>query len=274
MKYVTIYAKPDILKPVKTIDDLKRIRDWLSGLNIKVGKAPPGMKKLLTELKFVQKQFDTIDEYADSKFMTPEQKKAFTDSAIRNINATLSRLTEEDINKIDTKLGKKEAEPDTIKQGSTTYINNSNLNFKKFKSLVSDMEGYLKKLKSFHKKVVTVKPLTIRFVKKDLSKTAAKYKQDKDEVWIRPDSKKIIKGDGYASFYYVLVHELGHRYDYFIKQKTDFDKPKWYTTKYSRTDSIAGSESFAELFALSHFGVKKYPEYEKQIKEFLDKVTK
>jgi hypothetical protein len=61
------------------------------------------------------------------------------------------------------------------------------------------------------------------------------------------------RGAGYASFEYICVHELAHRYEKYNRLPEDFDKPQWWTTRYSRTEGLGGSEGFAELFALGHF---------------------
>ena len=46
-----------------TDEDIAALREWLSGLNYTAGRAPAGGKKLLEDLKFLQRQFDANEEY-------------------------------------------------------------------------------------------------------------------------------------------------------------------------------------------------------------------
>jgi hypothetical protein len=62
----------------------------------------------------------------------------------------------------------------------------------------------------------------------------------------------------YGAFDYIIIHELGHRYERKRGLPVDFDQAEWWTTKYSQTEGMGGSESFAELFALSNFGLTGY----------------
>lgn len=229
------------------------LQNWLSNFNFTAGKATSGTKKLINDLRFIQKNLDTINN--------PEWLKTVTFSD--NIKNTLSWWSKADIDLIVNKLSKKPDELDVLKLSHATFSNKSILSFKSFKQKANLINKFLKKLKGFHKKALG--NLHIWFVKKELSKTTAKYKSDKDIIFVRPDRIKI--GEGYASPLYVVLHELGHRYERQFPQRTDFDKLVWHTTRYSKTDSLAGSESFAELFALSYWE-EDYPEYRDIIAKF------
>ena len=89
----------------------------------------------------------------------------------------------------------------------------------------------------------------------DFNGTATgKYKTDKDVLYLRA-TPKVLKGlssGKYGSPEYILIHELGHRYERFNKLPADFDRPSWWTTRYSQKEG----EAFAELFAIGHFGIK------------------
>jgi len=226
-------------------DDLKK---WLDGLRL-TGKAPRGMKDEFANIQFLQKQVDMIEKFPK---MTPDDNF--------NIGSVFSWWDKETIQKIVDKLSKVEGETDTLKIGTITFTNKSTINFKKFQQHSNYIAGELKKLKGFHKKALKG-GLKIKFVKKDECKSKAKYKGDKDELYIRPD--RMEKGDGYASLIYVVLHELGHRFERKVKSYNNVP----YTTKYSKTQSFDGDEAFAELFAISHWK-KDYPEYKKQIAEF------
>lgn len=93
------------------------------------------------------------------------------------------------------------------------------------------------------------------------------YKSAEDTMYVRATPKVLKRTRGtYGAFDYIIIHELGHRYEY--KHRTtvdvDFDKSEWVTTPYSRKEG----EAFAELFALSNFGMKG--DWDEKIKKFDD----
>lgn len=75
-----------------------------------------------------------------------------------------------------------------------------------------------------------------------------KYKTNEDALYVRATPTVLKRDGGYGSFEYIIVHELGHRFERF-NSVPDFDKAEWRTTRYSSKEG----ESFAELFALGHF---------------------
>lgn len=95
---------------------------------------------------------------------------------------------------------------------------------------------------------------------KDFRGTATgTYRSEQDVLYVRA-TPAVLKRSGheYAGFEYILVHELGHRFERKHRVPLDFDKPEWWTSRYSRSDG----ESFAELFALSNFDIKGQGEAE------------
>lgn len=100
------------------------------------------------------------------------------------------------------------------------------------KALVGTMKVVLASPRSFHGTV------------------GGKYRSGSDEMMVRATPSVLKRAEGYASFDYILIHELGHRYEHKVRGISEnFDQTKWHTTRYSMSDG----ESFAELFALSHF---------------------
>jgi hypothetical protein len=106
----------------------------------------------------------------------------------------------------------------------------------------------------------------IKIVFKSASDTKAKatYKSELDELWIRnsPDTLKLFDKEIYGWIPYIIIHELGHRYEHKI------DSPKWFnssyiTSKYSMSAGFADEEKFAECFAISFFGDSISPDYPK-----------
>jgi hypothetical protein len=94
--------------------------------------------------------------------------------------------------------------------------------------------------------------LKVVFVGAQAMKVGGKYREATDELWVKATPKILQRAPGYASPEYIIVHELGHRYQKHNRPHEDFDKMEWKTTRYSWNDG----EAFAELFALGHFDLK------------------
>jgi len=226
---------------------LNDLKIWISNLRTS-GRAPSGMKKEFEDILWLKKQIESPLVAHD------------------NIKATFSWWTKDDIKKIVDKLSKVEGETEELTIGDFKFINKGNDSFKKFKSNSEYVASELSKVKGFHKDALKG-GLTIVFVKKALCKSKAAYKSMLDELWLRSD--RFEKGDGYASLIYVVMHELGHRYEKKVKSLIHLP----FTTKYSQTESLSGDEAFAELFALSYWP-KKYSEYKSQINDFVRLIKK
>lgn len=81
---------------------------------------------------------------------------------------------------------------------------------------------------------------------------SGKYKRDRDALLIRTTPNSLKRDSaGYGSFEYILVHEMGHRFEKYNPPKIDFDRREWLTTRYSSREG----EAFAELFAIGHFNL-------------------
>jgi hypothetical protein len=147
--------------------------------------------------------------------------------------------------------------PTELKIGPNTYLNRAGLNS-------ATLERYAHRLEALWATVTGWRAqafkggLKVAFASvKDFRGTASgKYRESEDTLYVKTTPAVMKRGDGYGSFDYILIHELGHRYDRLNRPSIDFDRPEWWTSKYSRTDSLAGSESFAELFAIGHYRMK------------------
>ena len=120
--------------------------------------------------------------------------------------------------------------------------------------MISGIEKVFSELVGWRKKALSGGVRVIFAGPKDFHGTASgTYRSETDELWIRatPGGKIQRAGSGYAGFDYVIVHELGHRYERKHHQPYDFDSSAWHTSRYSRKEG----ESFAELFALSNFNM-------------------
>ncbi len=140
------------------------------------------------------------------------------------------------------------------KHGSNTYVNMVGASEQRFDALIGTIEGVFSGLDGWHRKALDGGIRVVFAGPKDFGGTASgKYLSEKDELWIRatPGGRIEKGGGGYGGLAYVITHELGHRYERKHHVPVDFDRPEWHTTPYSRKDG----EAFAELFALSNFGM-------------------
>jgi hypothetical protein len=141
------------------------------------------------------------------------------------------------------------------KIGGNTYVNKVGASDKAIDQMAATIEGVFDTLKSWRKKALSGGVRVILAGAADFRGTSSgKYRRETDELWIRATTggriEKAAPGS-YGSLSYVIVHELGHRYEAKNRVSVDFDRPEWWTTSYSRNEG----ESFAELFALTNFGM-------------------
>lgn len=259
----------DLLKSyTPTYDYFLKIKEFINSLNFS-GRIPIEYK---TEYSFLKKIKDIVDGIEDK---IPERFiNKFIYISIQNI---IKYILYSDIFKIESVINLLQGKKDNniIKIDNVTYYNDSIMSGNNFKLKVKELHTFLKTLKGFHKKAITVKPLNIYFVKKEDSKTIGVYKVDKDRVLIRADKIKM-SDTKYGSLNYILVHELGHRFNNFFPININFDNQDWYTTKYSKKDNFLSNltEVFAELFALSYFNYKGNDNYGNNHDDYIEKIDK
>ena len=144
------------------------------------------------------------------------------------------------------------------KIGSDNYLNKVGMSEEnlvryatRLDSLFSGLSGWRKKALSGGLTVALAPPKNFR------GTSSGRYSAAEDILYVRAVPKVLQRSGGtYGSVDYILIHELGHRYEHLHKLPIDFDKPEWWTSKYSRTESMSGSsESFAELFAIGQFNL-------------------
>ena len=150
--------------------------------------------------------------------------------------------------------------PEKIKIGSNTYLNSAQLNEDKIKEYAEAIELVFKELKGWRKEALDG-GVTVDFAPatKFRGTTGGKYSKKDGILYVRatPTVLKRTKGT-YGAFDYIIVHELGHRFEH-IKKTRNFSvfgsrghNKSWYTSKYSYSDG----EAFAELFAIGNFNIK------------------
>jgi len=136
-----------------------------------------------------------------------------------------------------------------LKGSHATYFNRGNISNTNFKKYVARLDQILASLKGWRKKA-TAGSLKVVFVGRQHMTVQGKYKESADELWVKATPQVMKRGSGgYASPEYIIVHELGHRYERYNRVPQDFDKSQWWTSRYSHKEG----EAFAELFAISNF---------------------
>lgn len=148
-----------------------------------------------------------------------------------------------------------------IKTSNATFINAKGLATSTFKKYVKYIDGTFSSLRGWRRKALAGDLKVVLAGPDKFRGTAAgSYKQESDTLLVRATPNILKRPPAtYGSVGYILVHELGHRYERKVGVGRSFDGPQWITTRYSQsTGGFSGlSESFAELFALGHFGITK-----------------
>lgn len=147
--------------------------------------------------------------------------------------------------------------PKSITIGSATYVNEVGVDAASVEKYATRLDAIFRSITGWRSKAMKGGLKVVLASPRNFRGTAAgNYRQSEDALYVRATPNILKRGAGYASFEYVIVHELGHRYERLNSLPEDFDKPQWWTTRYSRTEGLGGSEGFAELFALGHFDLK------------------
>jgi len=143
--------------------------------------------------------------------------------------------------------------PAELKIGANTYLNRAGLDAKtldryahRLNTLIESLGGWRAKALKGGVKIAFASP------KEFHGTVGGKYKSNEDLLLVRTTPAVLKRGEGYGSFDYIIIHELGHRYSYKNSLPTDFDRVEWYTSRYSYKEG----ETFAELFAIGHYGLK------------------
>jgi hypothetical protein len=141
--------------------------------------------------------------------------------------------------------------------GENTYVNMVGASDARLNDMIATLEDVFASLHGWRKKAIAGGIKVVFAGPKDFRGTASgRYHRADDALWIRatPGGRIEKGGSRYGGLAYVIVHELGHRYEMRHRPPVDFDQSEWITTRYSTTEG----EAFAELFALSNFGMTEY----------------
>lgn len=234
---------------------MKELAVWFrKHFRVDSAKTPKGQKRLKEEaLSFLER----LEDYSNLGGSTSPGVLRFDNMTAwgRTVQHDLDNLVRFFTAEGDVEKGRKE-EVVEIKLAHAVYINRailSEANFRKYAAKIDDVFG---RLKGWRAKALKG-TVTVVFQAASAMKIQGKYVTAKDEMWVKATPAVMKRGEGsYGSPDYILIHELGHRYERFHGTHFDFDRSEWFTTAYSRKESFGASESFAELFALGHFGIK------------------
>lgn len=226
--------------------EVKEFRQWISQTFKLTGRVAPAAKRARENLE----RFWRFLEIAEGPGLMPGVfPKSFGESWHHlkpDLPAIVQSLSAE---------GTGKAPVFEKKHGGNSYVNMVGAAEPRFDALIGIIEGVFGGLNGWHRKALDGGIRVVFAGPKDFGGTASgKYRSEKDELWIRatPGGRIEKGGSGYGGLGYVITHELGHRYERKHHVPYDFDRGEWYTTPYSHKDG----EAFAELFALSNFGMQ------------------
>lgn len=250
--------------------EARRVGEWLdSNFRVSSPKTPPKGKQLKAKaqtLLWVLKNRvitgvpmgKTEEEALDTLYPDPTKRQKVLDlaqSEVRSLWGEIEPQLAQFVTGFTDEGGS--IVPKNLAVGGVTYINQAGLIESGLKTYVSRLDPIIGKLKGWRAKAAKGGLKVVLASPKEFRGTSGgKYKESEDALYIRTTPAVLKRGSGYGSFEYILVHELGHRYEKLYGRGYDFDRPEWWTTPYSRKEGFGLSEAFAELFALGHFGLK------------------
>lgn len=238
----------DLAKKVESLlqdykeDDAKQLGLWIeNNFRINSPKTPSGGKAVKEKLqRMVWTLKNRMSQGTGAEGAAAEVKSDWDD--IKSKVDLLTKFTDEGGTVV----------PKEMTSGSTTYLNEAGLSEEQLKKYTKRLDTVFKGLKGWRKKAlagglkVALKPPSAFN-----GTVTGKYHRASDTLWVRTTPAVLKRGSGYASFEYIIGHELGHRYEAKNKLPLDFDKTEWQTSRYSHQEG----EAFAELFALTNFDI-------------------
>lgn len=220
--------------------EAKRLGEWIeANFRINSPKTPSGGKKVKEQLqRMVWTLKNRHSQGSDPSDIAQEVQRDWDD--IKGQLPLLVKFTDEGGTVV----------PKDLVSGGVTYINEAGASEAQLKKYVARLDAVFKSIKGWRAKALSGSLTVVLKPPSAFNGTVSgKYKRSEDALWVRTTPSILKRAQGYGSFEYIIVHELGHRYERYHSLPTDFDKVPWHTTRYSRSEG----EAFAELFALGHF---------------------
>jgi len=216
------------------------------------GKAPRGFVKEFNDLKMLKSKVAIWYEYGAGVGIP------------QPIGATLSYWNQATIDRIIDGFLTKDKKVEEISYGNITFKNQSSMAESRFIESSKSIDSLLKRFHGEYAKALKGTVTIIFKAAKDM-KSKAVYKSQLDQIWVKesPNIAKDVHNEKYAYLSYIIVHELLHRYERFYGRPSGYNSREFFTTDYSRKDTMSGGEDFAEIGALSFFGPSVHPDYNK-----------
>jgi hypothetical protein len=231
--------------------EVAEFRKWIASNFKLTGRVPPEAKRAREELERFWRSLELAAEssgFLPGAFHKMWDSGSSWDGVQRELSTIVQYLSVQATGK---------APIFEKKVGGNTYLNLVGAGADRFEKMIGAIEGVFNGLSGWRHKALDGGIRVVFAGPKDFRGTSSgKYVSEKDELWIRATAGGRIEqgGSGYGGLAYVITHELGHRYERKHHVNVDFDRPEWQTTVYSRKEG----EAFAELFALSNFGMTSY----------------
>lgn len=245
----------DMPSPGPSPEDVRAFSKWMQETFKLSGRAPKEVKNYQISLESFRRRLDSYAKSLEDHIRSPSMSSIApfpgwfaNDRQWMKLNLPLlvQHFTTEGTGKKIPTVEK------TV--GANTYTNNVGASEKRFDEMIALIEGVFAGLKGWRKGALEGGVRVLFMGPQDFHGTASgTYKSLIDQLWIRATTGGRIQkyGDGYGGLAYVITHELGHRYERKHHLPVNFDQSDWLTTRYSHNEG----ESFAELFALSNFGI-------------------
>lgn len=228
------------------VADGKELAKWLDDnffLGVKTPRGQKDLKEALTKLHWWLKA-------GIGQAMDPEKVRPTIESTWQFVHKRLA-----DVGKYFSEEGGKSV-PKEITLGGNVYVNVSGFSEDKLTLYAQRLDIVFNSLKGWRRKALSGGIRVVLAGPKEFRGTSkGKYKSDRDVLYVRATPEVLKRSVGYAGFEYIIVHELGHRYERKVNMPgVDFDKPEWWSSNYSRKEG----EAFAELFAITNFDISGY----------------
>jgi hypothetical protein len=238
--YDLFTAKLTWLVDNPTWQNAKEFRSWAME-NYAIGSSPRGQKDTSQQLEKVMENAKTVGA-------------GIAPGGYGYLLTIWSRVDKDVFNKFFTNGG--DSAKSLVYIGKyATYRNMAGLSDKRLKEIANRLDEVFGAIKGWRKKALNKLVVGLAGPAFFKSKAGGRYGIADDILYVRatPDVLKRSAGS-YGSPEYIIIHELGHRYE---KLYGFFEMwgsvVNWATTRYSFESE---REAMAELFALGHFDIK------------------
>lgn len=250
-------ARVDALLASFTLDNVQTFVSWFRSefAGVSSARTPAGKKGLKSNAEWFIKSLDmtlewgrghqsgqsqlsgTLEDFVDSRRVAAEQAWR----RIKDQASEMSVFSGQDI-------------PREVVVGQNVYVNKIGLGGKTFNGYVSALEKLWQTIRGWRAGALVGGIRVVLAGPKDFRGSAGgTYRSMEDALYVRATPAVLKRSAGtYGALDYILIHELGHRYERKKSIKGNFDFG-WSTSRYSNKEG----EAFAELFALGHFGVTR-----------------